>query len=121
MWTRRKLVALFVGLSLVGAGWIGRPADTSALSPLPDLTFERGTYDQASQKVRLYLINNGEVSSVACVVTLKALKLKKGTNDQETVKFEQTLPALKAGQRFTMIFDLPKSDEFSFSPLYANA
>jgi len=120
---RRKSLApagftIFLAMAL---GSSRRHVESRSLPPMPDLTFERGTYDKTNQKVRLYLINNGEVASSECAVTLKAAKTKTGTLDQETVKFDQALPALQPGARLTITFDLPKPGEFSFGPLYANA
>jgi hypothetical protein len=105
----------------VATGSSGHRVVTGSLPPMADLTFERGTYDKTNLKVRLYLINNGQIASSDCTVTLKAAKNKTGTLDQETVKFDQALSVLNPGARLTITFDLPKPGEFSFSPLYANA
>lgn len=113
---RVTALTIFFGLA-VAAGSSGRVS----LPPMADLTFGRGTYDTKSLRVRLYLINKGAVATTDCTVTLKATKTKKGTTNWETVEFDQALPGLQPGARLTMIFDLPNSSEFLFSPAYANA
>ena len=90
-----------------------------SLPPLPDLTIERAHYDKTKQKVTAYLVNKGEVAAAACTLTLRATKTKKDAKNSETVKFEKSVPALGAGARLTLTFDLPAMGEFTFFPIDA--